>query len=214
MQLLHICREPLSSQALVTTFNCGSIGLNLHDHCSRVVIMEPALNLNTLFQAIGRIHRLGQMEPQWVWIFRSHQFFWGKFVHWRLVWPWLQSVGVYTFNANVGCMIAVNGDQMCGSALWIATFALETHAPCAPWCWYISHEDLWSQKHVEIMTKAAPRNGLFSLRPGNVLTSSTNPGELVKINNSSFIFLLVSIYFLYCLLFPCSHQHLRENAPS
>lgn len=32
---------------LVTTFN-GNIGLNLHDNCSRVVIMEPALNMNTL----------------------------------------------------------------------------------------------------------------------------------------------------------------------
>jgi hypothetical protein len=57
--------------ALVTTFNCGGTGLNLHDVCARVIVMEPAMNLNTLFQAIDRV----QVSPQKVWIlFQNHTF--------------------------------------------------------------------------------------------------------------------------------------------
>lgn len=53
---------------LLTTFSCGALGLNLHGQCSRVIVVEPAPNSNVLFQAIGRVHRLGQREPQRVWI--------------------------------------------------------------------------------------------------------------------------------------------------
>ncbi|KAJ5394774.1 uncharacterized protein N7487_010678 [Penicillium crustosum] len=48
-----------STQVLVTTYNCGATGLNIHSQCSRIVLIESALNHNSLFQTIGRIHRLG-----------------------------------------------------------------------------------------------------------------------------------------------------------
>ncbi|EAW18836.1 uncharacterized protein NFIA_087920 [Aspergillus fischeri NRRL 181] len=35
-------------------------GLNLHSECSRVILLEPPLNMNTLFQVVDRVHRLGQ----------------------------------------------------------------------------------------------------------------------------------------------------------
>lgn len=58
---------------LLTTYNLGGLGLNLHTECSRVVLMEPSLNFNAEFQAIGRVHRLGQREPQKVWhLFQDH----------------------------------------------------------------------------------------------------------------------------------------------
>lgn len=60
--------DPRSScTVLLTTYNLGGMGLDLHRECSRVVLMEPALNLNAEFQAIGRVYRLGQREPQKVW---------------------------------------------------------------------------------------------------------------------------------------------------
>ena len=62
-----------STQVLVTTYNCGATGLNMHSQCSRIVLMESALNHNSLFQTIGRIHRLGQREEQRAWLlFMDH----------------------------------------------------------------------------------------------------------------------------------------------
>lgn len=59
---------------LITTFNFGATGLNLHENCSRVIVLEPALNINTLLQSVGRVAKgLGQTEPQKVWIlFQDH----------------------------------------------------------------------------------------------------------------------------------------------
>ncbi|KAH2400495.1 hypothetical protein KXV53_005296, partial [Aspergillus fumigatus] len=53
---------------LLTSYQCGAHGLNLHGQCSRVVLLEPPLNMNTLFQAVGRVHRLGQGVEQKAWI--------------------------------------------------------------------------------------------------------------------------------------------------
>lgn len=62
-----------STQVLVTTYNCGATGLNMHSQCSRIILMESALNHNSLFQTIGRIHRLGQREEQRAWVlFMDH----------------------------------------------------------------------------------------------------------------------------------------------
>ena len=62
-----------STQALLTTYNCGATGLNMHAQCSRIILMESALNHNSLFQTIGRIHRLGQREVQRAWLlFMDH----------------------------------------------------------------------------------------------------------------------------------------------
>jgi hypothetical protein len=58
---------------LLTSYQCGAHGLNLHGQCSRVVLLEPLLNMNTLFQAVGRMHRLGQDVEQKAWIlFQEH----------------------------------------------------------------------------------------------------------------------------------------------
>lgn len=62
-----------STQALLTTYNCGATGLNIHTQYSRIILMESALNHNSLFQTIGRIHRLGQREEQRAWLlFMDH----------------------------------------------------------------------------------------------------------------------------------------------
>ncbi|KAL3474809.1 hypothetical protein BJX99DRAFT_231007 [Aspergillus californicus] len=37
----------------LTTFAVGAHGLNLHSACARVVLLEPALHLRTMLQAIG-----------------------------------------------------------------------------------------------------------------------------------------------------------------
>ncbi|KAJ6124468.1 Helicase C-terminal [Penicillium samsonianum] len=34
---------------LLTTFNCGALGLNMHACCSRIVLMEAAQNYNSVF---------------------------------------------------------------------------------------------------------------------------------------------------------------------
>jgi SNF2 family DNA or RNA helicase len=49
---------------LVTTFRTCSLGINLQESCCNMVILEPAKNINTLLQAIGRIHRVGQTREQ------------------------------------------------------------------------------------------------------------------------------------------------------
>ncbi|KAK6822118.1 hypothetical protein RU639_006778 [Aspergillus parasiticus] len=54
-------------KVLLTTYTCGAFGLNLQTHCNRVVCLEP-LNLATLFQGSGRVHRVGQTKEQPVWI--------------------------------------------------------------------------------------------------------------------------------------------------
>ncbi|KAE8357262.1 P-loop containing nucleoside triphosphate hydrolase protein [Aspergillus caelatus] len=55
-------------KVLLTTYTCGAFGLNLQTYCSRVVCMEPPLNLATLFQGSVRLHRIGQKSKQRVWI--------------------------------------------------------------------------------------------------------------------------------------------------
>ncbi|PGG95128.1 hypothetical protein GX51_08320, partial [Blastomyces parvus] len=55
-------------QVLVFSFQCGSTGLNLHHTLSNLVIFEVPVNMNTLLQTIGRVHRLGQTKHQKIWI--------------------------------------------------------------------------------------------------------------------------------------------------
>ncbi|KAL4798954.1 hypothetical protein BDV19DRAFT_385629 [Aspergillus venezuelensis] len=60
-------------QVLLTTFGCGSSGLNLHYACSRAIVLESPPNYSMLLHVIGRLHRLGQKEKQKVWIlFADH----------------------------------------------------------------------------------------------------------------------------------------------
>ncbi|RHZ46015.1 C-terminal helicase domain-containing protein [Aspergillus thermomutatus] len=66
--------KPISDcEVLLTSYQCGAHGLNLHSECSRVVLLKPPLNMNTLFQAVGQVHRLGQREAQKAWVlFQEH----------------------------------------------------------------------------------------------------------------------------------------------
>ncbi|KAJ5363985.1 uncharacterized protein N7496_009698 [Penicillium cataractarum] len=58
---------------LLTTYSCGSLGLNDHLVFSNMVLMEPDQHINGQFHAIDRIHRIGQTNPQRVWIlFMEH----------------------------------------------------------------------------------------------------------------------------------------------
>ncbi|KAJ5745350.1 SNF2-related protein [Penicillium odoratum] len=51
----------------ITTYSLGAFGLNLQNNCSRLILMESAINNNRIFHAIGRMHRLGQRNPQKIW---------------------------------------------------------------------------------------------------------------------------------------------------
>jgi hypothetical protein len=45
----------------------------MYAECSRLVLMEAAQNYNSVFQTVGRIHRLGQTQPQKAWLlFQDH----------------------------------------------------------------------------------------------------------------------------------------------
>ncbi|KAL4786315.1 hypothetical protein BJX76DRAFT_355220 [Aspergillus varians] len=61
-------------QILLTNFNCGTKSLNLHTLCSRMVVMEPPLDLKRLLHAIGSIHRVGQKARQKVWMLFQDQY--------------------------------------------------------------------------------------------------------------------------------------------
>ena len=67
---------------LITTYRCCSVGVNLHAACHDVVMLQPAINANTVLQAIGRVHRLGQTHVQDIHIlFSDHTF--DRFVEMR-----------------------------------------------------------------------------------------------------------------------------------
>jgi SNF2 family DNA or RNA helicase len=71
--IAHFINPESTTAVLLTTFSCGAVGLNMHDRCSRIVLFEGGQNYNSVFQTIGRIHRLGQREPQKAWIlFQDH----------------------------------------------------------------------------------------------------------------------------------------------
>ncbi|PYH28102.1 C-terminal helicase domain-containing protein, partial [Aspergillus neoniger CBS 115656] len=62
------CERDARVGALVTTYACGAYGLNLHSQSSRVICVESPQNLAGIWQGGGRVHRVGQAEPQRVWI--------------------------------------------------------------------------------------------------------------------------------------------------
>jgi len=49
---------------LLVSMRLGSYGLNFHDDCCKLIIVEQPFNLNTLIQAIGRVFRVGQQRAQ------------------------------------------------------------------------------------------------------------------------------------------------------
>ncbi|KAI9370901.1 hypothetical protein BJX61DRAFT_544160 [Aspergillus egyptiacus] len=53
---------------LLTTYQVGAHGLNLHGACANVVLLESANNVSIILQAIGRLHRIGQLLKQKAWL--------------------------------------------------------------------------------------------------------------------------------------------------
>ena len=47
----------------ILNVNISSAGLNLHGACSRGIIASFFWNMNTLIQSLGRLIRIGQLEP-------------------------------------------------------------------------------------------------------------------------------------------------------
>lgn len=54
--------------ALLMNLKSSNSGLNLHYHCSDIIIVCCADNVNQIMQIIGRVHRITQGEPQRIWI--------------------------------------------------------------------------------------------------------------------------------------------------
>jgi len=46
----------------------AALGLNLHKACHRLVVYSIPENINTLIQIIGRVHRIGQLREQYIWL--------------------------------------------------------------------------------------------------------------------------------------------------
>ncbi|GES62078.1 helicase, C-terminal [Aspergillus terreus] len=66
------CDPDTHTCCLLTTYACGAFGLNLHGACARVVLLETPPNQSAVWPAGGRVHRLGQQEPQMVWFLSRH----------------------------------------------------------------------------------------------------------------------------------------------
>jgi hypothetical protein len=52
----------------VTSFKNTAVGVNMHKACHRIVMLSIPENVNTLLQCIGRVHRIGQLLIQLIWI--------------------------------------------------------------------------------------------------------------------------------------------------
>lgn len=61
------------------SYACGGVGLNLHRDCTTLILVEPAINVNTTVQAIGRLHRLGQKSKQQIFIL-SFKHSWDRYI--------------------------------------------------------------------------------------------------------------------------------------
>ena len=49
---------------LLVTYSICLLELNLHHMCHAIVILEPALNMNTIIQMIEQVHHLNQKYHQ------------------------------------------------------------------------------------------------------------------------------------------------------
>jgi SNF2 family DNA or RNA helicase len=55
-------------QFLVVNSRSTAVGVNLQGACHKMLILEMTDNINTVMQAIGRIHRIGQDQVQFIWL--------------------------------------------------------------------------------------------------------------------------------------------------
>lgn len=53
---------------MIASFRSTALGVNLQSGCHRLVMMSTPDNLSLVMQTIGRIHRIGQLRPQYVWL--------------------------------------------------------------------------------------------------------------------------------------------------
>jgi hypothetical protein len=56
---------------LITTTRTSSTSLNLQANCCHMVIMEPNPSAQDTNQCVGRLHRMGQKEMQYIWILHA-----------------------------------------------------------------------------------------------------------------------------------------------
>lgn len=56
------------AQFLILNSRSSALGLNIQGACSKVVILDMPDNIPTLIQIIGRLHRIGQLFVQYVWV--------------------------------------------------------------------------------------------------------------------------------------------------
>ncbi|KAH8654657.1 hypothetical protein BGZ60DRAFT_333616, partial [Tricladium varicosporioides] len=57
--------------ALLTNLRCAATSMNLQYNCFKALFVEPADSANTTAQAIGRLHRIGQLREQLIYILTS-----------------------------------------------------------------------------------------------------------------------------------------------
>ena len=66
-EIAKFTNKDSTCKVLVTTYNLGATGLNMHAEYTSVVCLESPTNFSAFLQAVGRVHRLGQSTLQKVW---------------------------------------------------------------------------------------------------------------------------------------------------
>ncbi|KAG4444508.1 hypothetical protein IFR05_000099 [Cadophora sp. M221] len=63
--ILKMFNDPKEDwDVLLVGFRLGSVGMNFHGCCHKMLVLELPHNVNSMLQGIGRVHRLGQTEEQ------------------------------------------------------------------------------------------------------------------------------------------------------
>jgi len=68
-EVVKLFTDPKSKyQCLVISFKLGIFGLNFHNACFTVVFTDMIKDLNSFLQGIGRVHRVGQLVAQTIYV--------------------------------------------------------------------------------------------------------------------------------------------------
>ena len=57
-----------TAKVMITSFKATAVGVNLQHACHRIIMMSFPENIPTALQSISRVHRLGQLVVQLIWI--------------------------------------------------------------------------------------------------------------------------------------------------